>query len=199
MPQDGILAADVGAHHNWLVQLWETRLPRHFLQSWGFGAMGFATSGILGAQLAAPDRTAVAVVGDGSFLMTPHALATAMEYDIPAVWIVWNNHGYCSIRDIQLAWFSGEHATSFRNEKTRELYTPDFAALARSFGVGAARVTQPADLEGAFEAAIKARRPYLVEVIVDREVRPVGTGSWSLPPLPHLEPNYAKLLDQQRT
>ena len=57
---------------------------------------------------------AVAVVGDGSFLMTPHVLATAAEYDIPAVWVVWNNYGYCSIRDLQLGLFkTGELATSF--------------------------------------------------------------------------------------
>jgi len=43
------------------------------------------------------------------------------------------------------------------------------------------------------ETAIKANRPYLVEVPVDREIRPVGTGTWSLPPLPHAEPNFRKL------
>lgn len=193
MPENGILATDVGVHHNWIVQLWQARKPRHLLQSWGFAAMGFATSGILGAKLAAPDKPAVAVVGDGSFLMTPHVLATAMEYEIPAVWVVWNNYGYCSIRDIQLGWFGQELATSFQNQKTKELYNPDFALLARSFGVGSTRVTQPNDLEGAIEAAIRSGKPYLVEVVVDREIRPVGTGSWSLPPLPHLEPDFTKL------
>lgn len=193
VPDNGILATDVGVHHNWVVQLWKARRPRYLLQSWGFAAMGYATSGILGAKLARPDSPAVAVVGDGSFLMTPHVLATAAEYDIPAVWVVWNNYGYCSIRDLQLGMFDGELATSFAKDKSGELYNPDFAMLARSFGVEGARVERAGDLEGALEAAIKAGKPRLVEVVVDREIRPVGTGTWSLPPLPHPEPNFTKL------
>jgi acetolactate synthase-1/2/3 large subunit len=193
VPENAIFATDVGVHHNWVIQLWESRRPRHLLQSWGFACMGYATSGILGAKLARPDSPAVAVVGDGSFLMTPHILATAVEYDIPAVWVVWNNYGYCSIRDLQLGFFGKELATSFQKNKTGEPYSPDFAMMARSFGVDSARVERTADLEGILETAIKANKPYLVEVPVDREIRPVGTGTWSLPPLPHPEPNFTKL------
>lgn len=193
VPENAIFATDVGVHHNWVIQLWASRRPRHLLQSWGFACMGYATSGILGAKLARPDSPAVAVVGDGSFLMTPHILATAVEYDIPAVWVVWNNYGYCSIRDIQLGFFGKELATSFQKNKTGEPYSPDFAMMARSFGVDSARVERTADLEGILETAIKANKPYLVEVPVDREVRPVGTGTWSLPPLPHPEPNFTRL------
>ncbi len=138
LPAEAIVASDVGVHHNWIIQLFDAVRPRQLIHSWGFAAMGFATSGILGAKLAAPDRPCVAVVGDGSFLMTPHALATAAEYEIPVVWLVWNNCGYCSIRDIQHGMFGGrELATSFLSERTREPYSPDFAALARSFGVAA--------------------------------------------------------------
>jgi len=193
VPESAIFATDVGVHHNWVVQLWKARRPRHLLQSWGFASMGFATCGILGAKLAQPESPAIAVVGDGCFLMTPHILATAMEYDIPAVWVVWNNYGYCSIRDMQLGMFGHELATSFQNDRTKELYSPDFVMLARSFGVDAARVDRAADLEGVLETAIKANRPYLVEVPVERDIRPVGTGTWALPPLPHAEPNFHKL------
>ena len=150
VPENAIFATDVGVHHNWVVQLWKSRRPRHLLQSWGFAAMGYATSGILGAKLAQPDAPAIAVVGDGSFLMTPHILATAAEYDIPAVWVVWNNHGYCSIRDLQLGLFkTGELATSFTQDRTGALKTPDFAQLARSMGVEGTRVERPGDIEGA--------------------------------------------------
>jgi acetolactate synthase-1/2/3 large subunit len=194
VPENAIFATDVGVHHNWVVQLWKSRLPRHLLQSWGFAAMGYATSGILGAKLAKPDVPAVAVVGDGSFMMTPHILATAAEYEIPAVWVVWNNYGYCSIRDLQLGNFkTGELATSFANARTGALQNTDFALLARSMGVEGVRVERPGDIEGAVETAIKAGKPYLVEVVVDREIRPVGTGTWVLPPLPHPEPNFLTL------
>jgi len=193
VPENAIFATDVGVHHNWIVQQWKTRRPRHLLQSWGFASMGLATCGILGAKLAQPESPAIAVCGDGSFLMTPHILATAVEYDIPAVWVVWNNFGYCSIRDMQLGYFGQELATSFQKQKTGELYSPDFPMLARSFGVEAARVTRAGDLEAVLETAIAANRPYLVEVQVDRDIRPVGTGTWSLPPFPHGEPNFRKL------
>ncbi len=191
VPADAIVASDVGVHHNWVIQLLETVRPRQLLHSWGFAAMGFATSGILGAKLAAPERPCVAVVGDGSFLMTPHALLTAVEYDIPAVWVVWNNNGYCSIRDLQVGMFGGrELATGFVKDKTGELFSADFAMLARSLGVESAKVTSASDVDDAIAHAIKANRPYLVEVPVDREIRPIGTGSWALPPLPPPEANF---------
>ena len=193
VPENALFATDVGVHHNWVVQLWKARRPRHLLQSWGFASMGFATCGILGAKLAQPESPAIAVVGDGSFMMTPHILATAVEYDIPAVWVVWNNYGYCSIRDMQLGMFGQELATSFQIDKTKKLFSTDFVMLARSMGAQAARVDRAADLEGALEVAIKSNKPYLVEVPVDRDIRPVGTGTWVLPPLPHGEPNFRKL------
>jgi len=190
-PAEGIFATDVGVHHNWVVQLWKARRPRALLQSWGFAAMGYATSGILGAKLAAPDHPAMALVGDGSFLMTPHVLATAMEYDIPAVWVVWNNYGYGSIRDLQLGFFEGrELATSFTHDASGAFYNPDFAALAKAFGVASSTVEDASDLEDHLAAAIQADRPYLVEVPVDRDIKPVGTGSWAFPPLAPAEPNF---------
>lgn len=195
LPEEAIVASDVGVHHNWLIQLFEALRPRHLIHSWGFAAMGFATSGILGAKLAAPDRPCVAVVGDGSFLMTPHALATAVEYDIPVVWVVWNNYGYVSIRDIQMGMFGGrELATNFQMDRSRKPYSPDFAMLARSFGVASHTVTRADEVEDALRTAIAANVPYLLEVPVDRDIRPIGTGSWDLPPLPHPEPNFAKAL-----
>ena len=62
-----------------------------------------------------------------------------------------------------------------------------------SCGKRAARVDRAGNFEGVLETAIKANRPYLVEVTVDRDIRPVGTGSWQLPPIPHGEPNFRKL------
>ncbi|EDP66087.1 acetolactate synthase large subunit [alpha proteobacterium BAL199] len=196
LPDDAIVASDVGVHHNWVIQLLETRRPRQLIHSWGFAAMGFATSGVLGAKLAAPDRPCVAIVGDGSFLMTPHALLTAVEYDIPVVWVVWNNNGYCSIRDLQVGLFGGrELATGFIHEASQELFSADFAMMAKSMGVESARVDRADAVEDALRHAIKANKPYLLEVPVDREIRPVGTGSWELPPLPNPEPNFRKALE----
>ena len=56
--------------------------------------MGFGPCSALGAKLAAPDRTVISVCGDGGFIMVPHVLCTAVEYDIPVIWIVWNNFAW---------------------------------------------------------------------------------------------------------
>lgn len=192
LPEDGILLSDVGAHHNWIVQNWQAYHPRTVLQSWGFASMGFGVGGLLGAKLAAPDRPAVAVVGDGGFLMMPNVVATAVEHDIPAIWLVWNNYGYVSIRDQQLGYFGEkrELATSFRREHSGELFSPDYAAMANAMGAEGACVEHPCDLRALLDEAIRSERPYVLDVRVDREAKPIATASWDLPPLPHPEPDF---------
>ncbi len=193
LPENGIILPDVGVHHNWVVQFWQARRPQTLPNSWGFGAMGFGVCGVLGAKLAAPDRPCVAVCGDGGFMMRPDVLCTAVEYDIPAVWLIWNNFGYAAIRDIQLGMFAKrEIATSFVREKDGRLINPDFAALARACGVDGIRVERAADLDGALEHAIRAGKPFVLDVHVDRDIRPPGVGTWELPPLPYGEPAFGK-------
>lgn len=192
LPDDGILLADVGVHHNWIVSEFEAYRPRTVLQSWGYASMGFGVAGPLGAKLAAPDRPVLAVCGDGGMLMMAGVVATAVEYEIPVVWLVWNNYGYCAIRDQQVAYFGAgrELATSFLAERTGQLLSVDFAALARSMGAEGATVERPADLGPQLEHALASGRPYVLDVRVDREVRPTSTASWDLPPLPHPMPSF---------
>jgi acetolactate synthase-1/2/3 large subunit len=119
LPDHAILACDVGVNHNWYMQFWKARGPQRMLNSWGFSGMGFGAAGALGAKLAAPEQPVIAIAGDGCFTMVPHVLCTAVEYDIPVVWIVWNNFGWVSIRDIQLGMFGGrEQALCFMPEPT---------------------------------------------------------------------------------
>jgi acetolactate synthase-1/2/3 large subunit len=192
LPEDGIILSDVGVHHNWLIQRWLAHGPRTVLQSWGFASMGFGVCGVLGAKLAAPEQPVVAVVGDGGFLMHPGIVATAVEYDIPVVWLVWNNIGYCSIRDQQLGYFGAnrEIATSFEHEASGALLSADFAAMARSMGAEGVTIERPEDLREQIAAAIGSNRPTVVDVRVARDVQPVATGSWDLPPLRHPEPTF---------
>ncbi len=192
VPREGIVALDVGVHHNWMVQQWPAYLPQTVLQSWGFAAMGFAVGGILGAKLAAPDRPAVAVCGDGGFLMASHAVATAVEYAIPVTWLVWNNYGYASIRDLQRGAFGKETTTMFSQVPTGEPFSPDYALMARACGGVGIRVTQPGELGDALVAAVRSERPTVVDVAV-AATAPIATGTWQLPPLPHPEPNYPAL------
>ena len=192
-PAEGILLSDVGVHHNWIVQEWEVWTPNTLLQTWGFGAMGFGAAGALGAKVAAPDRAVLAVVGDGGFLMTANVVATAVEYDLPVIWLVWNNGGYVSIRDIQRGYLGREFVTTFERRDARP-YSPDFAALARSMGAEAYRVTEPGELAESVRDALDRHRPCVIDVIVDSERGPIGTGTWELAPLGHPEPAFSPVV-----
>jgi acetolactate synthase-1/2/3 large subunit len=191
IPPDGIICCDVGVSHNWYMQFWKAHRPQTMLNSWGFSGMGFGAAGALGAKLAAPDRPVVAVTGDGCFTMVPHVLCTAVEYNIPVVWVIWNNFGWVSIRDIQLGMFDGrEHGTMFHQGANKKPYNPDFAAWAKASGVDALTVSKSEDFAGALEHAIRANKPFVLDVHVDAEVRPPSTGAWQLPPTPHKEPVF---------
>jgi acetolactate synthase-1/2/3 large subunit len=191
IPEDAIVLPDVGVHHNWLISEYEAYKPRTFLQTWGFGSMGFGIAGALGAKLAAPEKPVIAVCGDGGFAMNPSAVLTAVEYEIPCVWLVWNNYGYGVIRDQQRGYFGRDRelATSFlRDDGT--LFSADYAMMARSMGACGVTIGKPGDLAPQIEAAIASGRPTVLDVRVDREVRPLATGSWDLPPIPHPMPNF---------
>jgi acetolactate synthase-1/2/3 large subunit len=191
VPADGIVLADVGVHHNWMVAEFEAWKTRTFLQTWGFASMGFAVAGALGAKLAAPNRPVVALCGDGSFMMNSSAVLTAVEYEIPVVWMVWNNFGYGSIRDQQRGYFGSDReiATSF-TDANGSLFSADYAMLGRSMGAAGHLVEKPADLAPQLEAAMASGRPTVLDVRIDRDVRPLASGSWDLPPLPHPMPNF---------
>ena len=193
LPDDVILALDSGVHHNWFMQFWKARRPQSMLNSWGYSSMGFGVCGIMGAQLAAPDRPCVAVVGDGGFTMAPYVLCTAVEYNLPVVWIIWNNFAWGAIRDIQYGMFNGrEIGTAFYKGQTGERYNPDFAAWARAAGADGVTVTRPQELGAAVQQALRNKRPCVIDVHVDAEVRPPSTGTWQLPPTPYKEPIYGK-------
>lgn len=201
LPDDVILTLDSGVHHNWFMQFWKPKRDRSMLNSWGYSSMGFGVCSVLGAQLAAPDRPCVAVVGDGGFMMAPYVVATAVEYDLPCVWVVWNNFAWSAIRDLQYGLFGGrELGTGFYKGKQGpggERYNPDFAAWARACGADGMTVTRSEDLAAAVEAAVKNRRPCVIDVHIDAEVRPPATGTWQLPPIAHTEPVFGKPLSAQ--
>ncbi|MDJ0957054.1 MAG: thiamine pyrophosphate-binding protein [Arenicellales bacterium] len=193
MPSDGILVADSGAHHNWFMQFWSARRPQAMLNSWGFSAMGFGVSGVLGAKLAAPDKACVAVVGDGGFTMTPHVLCTAAEYDIPAIWVIWNNFNWGAIRDLQLGAFNGrEIGTSFTRGDSDVPYNPDFATVAKAHGIDGVKVSRSDDFRDALDQAIKSNKPWVIDLHVEPNVKPPSVGTWELPPLQHPEPVFGE-------
>jgi acetolactate synthase-1/2/3 large subunit len=191
LPDDAILTCDSGVHHNWFMQFWRPKRTQSMLNSWGYSSMGFGVCSVLGAQLAAPERPCVSVCGDGGFSMTPYVVATAIEYDLPCIWVVWNNFSWAAIRDIQVGMFGGrELGTAFNKDK--KPYNPDFAAWARACGADGVTITKSEDLAGALQQAVRNKRPCVLDVHVDAEVRPPSTGTWQLPPTPFKEPAFGK-------
>ena len=147
----------------------------------GFGPMGFGVAGVLGAKLAAPDRPCVAVVGDGAFFMHASVLGTAVEYELPVVWVVWNNYAYASIRGLQRGYLGGrELATDFRHPQTGAPYNPDSRHGAVT-GVGGVSVDRPHDLYDAVRAGIASGKPYLIDAIIGADKNRAAPACGSLP------------------
>lgn len=193
LPEDAILVSDIGVHHNWLIQFCTPTRPDSLIGSMGFGPMGFGVAGVLGAKLAAPGRPCVSVCGDGAFFMHASVLGTAVEHQIPVVWVVWNNYAYASIRGLQRGYLDGrELATDFKNPQTGQPYNPDFAAMARSAGVEGVSVDRAADLADAIRAGIAAGRPYLIDANISADLNPTGAGVWELPGLGLSRPGFGK-------
>ncbi len=193
LPEDTILVSDIGVHHNWLIQFCKPRRPDSLIGSMGFGPMGFGVAGALGAQLAAPGRPCVAVVGDGAFLMHASVLATAYEYNIPVVYVVWNNYAYGSIRGLQRGYLGGrELATDFKHPGTNKPYNPDFAAMARAAGIAGVSVDRAADLAEAVRAGIASGKPCVIDANIDGDLNPSGAGIWELPGMGRSKPGIGK-------
>jgi len=164
--------------------------PRTHLTSGGFSTMGFTVPAAIGAKLAAPERQVVGVAGDGDFLQTMQEMAVAAMLDLPVLFVVLNNAGWISIKGGQLSNFGRMFATEFQR-RDGSLYSADFAAAARSFGLHAERVDRPEEVAPAVQRALATGGPALVEVTVAREFPDAGatkTGWWDVPvPTYHLE------------
>jgi acetolactate synthase I/II/III large subunit len=141
--------------------------PRTFISSGYQGTLGSGFPTALGAKVANPDRPVVAITGDGGFMFGVQELATAVQFNIGVVTLVFNNNAYGNVRRDQIQSFDGRVVGS-------DLVNPDFVKLAESFGVGAARVSSPETFRPALEKALAHGGPYLIaiEIPTDSEATP---------------------------
>ena len=141
--------------------------PRTFITSGYQGTLGSGFPTALGAKVANPDKPVVAITGDGGFMFGVQELATAVQFNIGVVTLVFNNNAYGNVRRDRRERFDGRVVAS-------DLVNPDFVKLAESFGVAAARVTAPDQFKAVLEKALAHGGPYLisVEVTRDSEVSP---------------------------
>jgi acetolactate synthase-1/2/3 large subunit len=150
--------------------------PRTFITSGYQGTLGSGFPTALGAKVANPDRPVVAITGDGGFMFGVQELATAVQFNIGVVTLVFNNNAYGNVRRDQRERFDGRVVAS-------DLVNPDFVKLAESFGVGAARVTSPDHFKAALEKALAHGGPYLISVEVPRDSE-VSPWAFIHPPKP---------------
>jgi len=165
IPEDGFVVGGITNLGAWSSIAFDVLKPRTFITSSYMGTLGYAFPTSLGVKVGNPDKAVVALCGDGGFMYALGELATAVQYGINAVAVVFNNHRFgASNRDQHLR-FGG------RNVGT-ELLTPDFVKLADSFGALGIKVDRLEDSPNAIEAAIAANRPAVIEVEMPPDLDP---------------------------
>jgi len=160
-PADAIIACDVGQHQMWVAQHCRFNHPRNHLTSGALGTMGFGLPAAMGAQFACPDRTVVLVSGDGSFMMNVQELATIARCRLPVKIVLLDNSSLGMVRQWQELFFAERYSEIDLSDN------PDFAALAKVFGIPATRIEARDDVEGGLAALLAEPGPALLHVAID--------------------------------
>jgi acetolactate synthase-1/2/3 large subunit len=164
LPPRAVLLADAGAHLAWLGYYVELEEGQNFRKAGEFGPMAGHVNGALGLKMAHPDRTVVVGCGDGCYALSGFELMTAVQYDIPVIWIIFDDEEFKLIKIFQFATYLETGLVEFRN--------PDFAAYAKACGADGYRVETLDEFEDAFRAALSSNRPTVIDAKITR---------WALP------------------
>lgn len=168
---NGRIFVDIGDVVQYAEPYMTIRGPGTWFIAPGMAEMGWSSSGIPGAAVGDPSRPAVSFVGDGAFNMTSQVLATAVEYALPVVWVILNNYEFGIERKGANRAFDRSHPWyTFTRKDTGEPYNPDYVKLAEANGALGARVEDPSELRAVFDRALTSGRPFVVDVVQDRDV-----------------------------
>jgi acetolactate synthase I/II/III large subunit len=174
LPDNAIVLSDAGTHAAWLAYYLELSRGQNFRKPGSFGSMASGVNGAIGVKCAHPDRTVVVGCGDGAYLLAGFELMSAVQNNIPVIWVIFTNGEFQLIRLYQLETFFESGLVDFDN--------PDYAAYARACGADGVRVETVAEFEQAFSAALASGRPTLIDARITRLA------------LPHYSPNPRGLL-----
>lgn len=159
---DAVIVTDVGQHQMVACRYAKFNKTRSNVTSGGLGTMGFGLPAAIGAKYGAPERTVVAIIGDGGFQMTPQELGTIMQFGAAVKILILNNQFLGMVRQWQQLFHDKRY--SFVN-----ITSPDFVALAKSYYIEASKVDQRTELKNALETMINHEGSYLLEVMVGKE------------------------------
>ena len=159
--KDVIVTTGVGSHQQWTARHFDFDFPkRTFLTSGGHGAMGYDLPSAMGAQLLYPNKKVICFVGDGSIQMNIQELMTIILYKLPVKIFVIDNRRLAMVSQFQkIVWKS--------DPTTGNKINPDFADIARSYGLKGLKVQKPSELKGIVSRALNEKGPVLVHCIVD--------------------------------
>ncbi len=160
MGPDDLLVMDAGNNSIWAKYVMRCRYPGQYITPGGTGAMGWGAPAAVGVQLARPDKRVTMVGGDGGFMMTHDAVATAVQFKQPVTFVVLNNSGLGMVRDNQLA-----------NPVYCDFEYVDFAQMARGMGAVAFQVDSPDSFRDALEESHEDGKVCVIEVALDPEAR----------------------------
>jgi acetolactate synthase-1/2/3 large subunit len=161
LPEDVILANGAGNYATWMHRFFQYRRFRSELAPTN-GAMGYGVPAGIAAKAVHPERLVISWNGDGCFMMNGQELATAVQYKLPVIFVVVNNGMYGTIRMHQEREYPGRVSGT-------DLVNPDFAALARAYGAVGETVETTAEFVPAFQRAVAAKKPALIEIRLDPE------------------------------
>jgi acetolactate synthase-1/2/3 large subunit len=159
---EAIIVPDVGQHQMVAARYYKFAKPDSFITSGGAGTMGFSLPAAIGAKVAAPKREVVAVIGDGGFQMTMQELMTISQEQLPVKIIILNNNFLGMVRQWQQLFY--EKRYSFV-----DMTNPDFVKMAEACFIDAEKVTDRKDLDKALNRTLQSKKPYLLEVVVEKE------------------------------
>ncbi|RAS80441.1 thiamine pyrophosphate-binding protein [Priestia endophytica] len=177
LPRDAYITTDVGWNKNGVGQQFPIYEPGSILTPGGFATMGFGAPAALGAKIALQDKVVVSLVGDGGFGQNPAVLATAAEENIPVIWIIMNNYAFGTIAGLQKAHFGTTLGTVFK--KDGKDYSPDYAAIAKAYGVEGVKIQSAEEFKPTLERAIAANKPFVIDVAMLNNPVPTA-GHWNI-------------------
>lgn len=178
IPENTIIFTDVGWNKNGVAQQFDITLPGTIHHSSGLATMGFGASALLGGKLAAPDKVVITLVGDGGFGINPSSLATAVEQGIAVIWIVMNNSAFGTIAGLEYSNYKTKFGTVFTTPDGKP-YSPNWAEVAKAYGVDAIRIDSAEAFKPALEQALASNRPFLLDVPMENIGVPTP-GCWNI-------------------
>lgn len=160
---DAIMVTEVGQHQMWAAQYYKYSRPRTLLTSGGLGTMGYGLGAAIGAQTANPDKQVINIAGDGCFRMNMNELATASREKLPLIEVIVNNHVLGMVRQWQTLFYEKHYSATVLDDGV------DYVRLAEAIGAEAKRVTTQQEFAEAFTEALQAKKPYVIDCIIDSD------------------------------